>query len=53
MPASTGNWSLTDNLFDKVNFVQDTNAPLGLHEQRLLAADGLGTGRTSLTTGGT
>lgn len=28
IPASTGNWSLTDNLFDKVNFVQDTNAPL-------------------------
>ncbi|HVM49585.1 MAG TPA: immunoglobulin domain-containing protein [Candidatus Acidoferrum sp.] len=28
VPASAGNWVLKDNLFDKVDFVQDTNAPL-------------------------
>jgi hypothetical protein len=28
VPASAGNWVMTDNLFDKVNFVQNTNAPL-------------------------
>jgi len=28
VPATAGPWVFTDNLFDKVNFAQDTNAPL-------------------------
>jgi hypothetical protein len=28
IPASAGNWVLTDNLFDKVNFIQDPASPL-------------------------
>jgi plastocyanin len=28
IPASAGDWVLKDNLFDKVDFIQDTNAPL-------------------------
>ena len=28
IPATAGDWALKDNLFDKVDFVQDTNAPL-------------------------
>lgn len=31
VPASVGNWTLTDNLFDKVAFAQDTFAPLDFH----------------------
>jgi hypothetical protein len=31
VPASGGNWTLTDNLFDKVTFAQDTFAPLDFH----------------------
>jgi hypothetical protein len=27
-PASAGNWTFKDNLFDKVNFLQDTSKPL-------------------------
>lgn len=28
VPATAGNWLFKDNLFDKVDFVQDTNAPI-------------------------
>ena len=28
IPASAGNWLLEDNLFDKVDFFQDTTLPL-------------------------
>jgi hypothetical protein len=28
IPATAGNWVFKDNLFDKVDFLQDTNAPL-------------------------
>ena len=30
IPASAGNWKFTDNLFDKVDFIQNTNLPLDL-----------------------
>ena len=28
IPASAGDWTFQDNLFDKTDFIQDTNAPL-------------------------
>ena len=28
LPATAGNWTFTDNLFDKVHLLQDTNMPL-------------------------
>ena len=28
VPASAGNWTFKDNLFDKVDLVQDTSQPL-------------------------
>ena len=31
IPATVGDWTLKDNLFDKVDFVQDTNAPLAFN----------------------
>jgi hypothetical protein len=30
IPASAGNWGFKDNLFDRVNFYQDTDQPLAL-----------------------
>ena len=30
VPASAGNWGFKDNLFDRVNFYQDTDQPLAL-----------------------
>lgn len=31
IPATAGDWVFKDNLFDKVDFVQDTNAPLAFN----------------------
>ena len=31
IPASAGNWTLTDNLFDQVDLIQGTAAPMSFH----------------------